>query len=44
MPSPATAPGRAAFKVVCGLLGGSTFTSATESTIVTDVPVEPCAP
>jgi hypothetical protein len=38
---PAIAPGKAVFKVVCGLLGGLTFTSATEPIIVTDVPALP---
>jgi hypothetical protein len=40
-PLPELASEKAAFNVVCGLFGGSTFTSATDPIIVTDVPEEP---
>ena len=43
-PLPDTAFGNALFKVVCGLFGGFTFTSATVPIIVTEVPVVPCIP
>ena len=43
-PFPATAPGNALLSVVCGLLGGSTLTFATEPIIVTEVPAGPVEP
>jgi hypothetical protein len=43
-PFPATAAGKAVFKVVCGLFGGFTFTFATEPIITTDVPSIPWKP
>ena len=43
-PFPATALGNALFRVVCGSLGGSTFTSATDPMIVIEVPWSPFDP